>query len=200
MVKLLLDARKEWQADEARAAFNAAVVTFQQRVSIIAKGDTANGRAYARMDRIWREIRPLLQDVGLAVTWESVKAVGDTVVLDGNLRHMNGHEQPIHHEMPTPDKLNGQNAAQRAGSAETYAKRYALLASLGIQTGEDDDGRGGVPATPAKPSRVAEVRDMLADAKRDEAGACKFIGVRTLDDATAEQIERIAQALNKKGG
>lgn len=194
----ILAVRREWMEDEARSAFNAAVVQFQQRAKIVAKGDTANGRAYARMDRIWRDIRPLLDDCGLAVTWESVKTSGDTCVLDGHLRHSRGHAQPLHHEMPMPDKLNGQNAAQRAGSGETYCKRYALMAALGIQTGEDDDGGGYQTARPASKARIAEVRDMLASCNGDESKACAAIGVRSLDDASADQIERVYSAVAKR--
>lgn len=191
----LLAVRSEWMADEARCAFNQAVVRFQQSAKIITKGDTANGRAYARLDRIWRDIRPLMEQCGLAVTWESVKTVGDVCILDGHLRHMNGHAQPLHHEMPLPDKLNGQNSAQRAGSGETYCKRYATVAALGLQTGEDTDGNA--PATPASAARVKAVRAMIAAAGRSEEKACAMLKVQRLEDASADQIETVAAALDR---
>lgn len=191
----LLAVRREWLEDQSRSSFNAAMVSFQQRVQIVAKGDIANGRAYARMDRIWREIRPLLHECGLAVTWESVKTTGDMCILDGHIRHMDGHAQPLHHEMPMPDKINGQNAAQRAGSGETYCKRYALCAALGIQTGEDDDGGCTVNAEPASQVAIDDVRTMLQDAKRDEKAACAWLKVSRLEDASKDQIARLADTL-----
>jgi hypothetical protein len=139
----LLAVRREWMADESARAFNAAVVAFQQQAGIIKKADSANGRPYARIDRIWREVRPIMQACGLAVTFESVRTNGETCILDGHVRHATGHAQAIHHEIPLPQAIPGQNAAQRAGSAETYAKRYATCAALGIQTGDDDDGNAG---------------------------------------------------------
>lgn len=191
----ILAARKEWMADEAAAAFNAAVVQFQRESAIVEKLDTANGRAYARMDRIWRTIRPLLDKCGLAITWESVKTTADTVILDGHLRHSQGHAQPLHHEMPMPDVLKGQNSAQRAGSGETYAKRYAVCAALGIQTGEDDDG--GKVALPASSALVGEVRALIAAAGKEEAKACQFLRVETLEQADAGALAKLKSQLEK---
>lgn len=194
--KAWLDVRREFMADEAAQAFNAAVVQFQQQAKIVAKLDTANGRAYARMDRLWREIRPLMEACGLAVTWESVKSTADTVTLDGHLRHRQGHAQPLHHEMPMPDKLNGQNAAQRAGSGETYAKRYATMAALGLQTGDDDDGRGGV-STPASAEKVREFRALLVAKGKPEKGACDYLGVDKLEDVPADKLASLHATIAK---
>ena len=190
----LLAVRREWNEDEARSAFNAAVVQFQQRAKIIRNADTANGRAYAKMDRIWREIRPLMEECGLAVTWESVKTDGDRCILDGHLRHSRGHAQPLHHEMPLPDKLNGQNSAQRAGSGETYCKRYATRAALGLQTGEDDDGNAK-PPNPATPAKLAQVRKLIAETGSDEGKLCQYLNVPSLEDCNADDIERAMTAL-----
>lgn len=192
----LLAVRKDFMDDEAKQAFNAAVVQFQQRVKIVARGDSNNGRPYARIDRIWREIRPLLDECGLAVTWESVKSAQNICVLDGHLRHARGHAQPLHHEMPLPEEIRGQNATQRAGSGETYCKRYALCAALGIQTGDDDDG--GSPSMPAQPARVAVLRQAIKDRGKDEAKAREYLGVATLEDATADQIEQLIQTLKRQ--
>lgn len=191
----ILAARKEWMADEAAAAFNRAIVDFQREAVIVEKLDTANGRAYARMDRIWRTIRPLLDKCGLAITWESVKTSGDAVILDGHLRHSQGHAQPLHHEMPMPDVLKGQNAAQRAGSGETYAKRYAVCAALGIQTGDDDDG--GRVVTPASSALVGEVRALITAAGKEEAKACQFLRVDKLENADAGALAKLKTQLER---
>lgn len=191
----LLAVRREWMEDEARAAFNAAVVQFQQRARIVARGDMANGRAYAKMDRIWREIRPLMDECGLAVTWESVKTSGDVCILDGHLRHSRGHSQPLHHEMPLPDKISGQNAAQRAGSGETYCKRYATCAALGIQTGEDTDGNSPRIASEVD---IAHARAAIKARGKDEARACAFLKVARLEDATHDQLAQLIATLAPK--
>lgn len=195
-MRALLDVRRDWMEDEAKTAFNRAVVEFQQKAKIIAKGDMNNGKAYAKMDRIWREIRPLMEECCLGVTWESVKTTGEMCILDGHLRHSAGHAEALHHEMPLPDKNNGTNAAQRAGSGETYAKRYATCAALGIQTGVDDDGTGG-EAKPAAGKRIETARALMREKGKAEAKACEYLRVRALEDATADQIESLIATLAK---
>jgi hypothetical protein len=175
----LLAVRREWESDEAKKAFNAAVVRFQQECPIIVKGDSANGRAYAKMDRIWSSIRGLLDSCGLAVTWESCKSEGDMCVLDGHLRHSMGHSVALHQEMPYPDKINGQNATQRAGSGQTYCKRYATMAALGIQTGVDTDG--GASGAVCDGKQVNILKELCAEAGRKEEQCCAVYGVKSFD-------------------
>jgi len=135
-----LAARREWEADEARKAYSQAIADFQSRCPIIEKGDKAHNKAYAAMDRIWRTIRPLLDETGLSVVW-TVNALTDYGLhIEGEIRHRAGHAVPIAYDLPMPDKVTGQNAAQQMGSASSYAKRYATCAALGIVTGDDDDG------------------------------------------------------------
>lgn len=196
----LLAVRREWNTDEAAAEFNAAVVTFQKRCQIVAKDDTANGRAYARMDRIWRAIRPLLDECGLAVTWESVKVVADVCVLDGHLRHSRGHAQPLHHEIPLPEKIPAQNAAQRAGAAETYAKRYATCAALGVQTGVDDDGGQNVETVTQ--AQAHQLGKAIAASGTDAAKLFAWAGCTRAEDFPAGKFTEAmgVMAGRMKGG
>lgn len=177
------------QATQAEAAYNAAVVQFQAECRIVEKGDTANGRAYARMDRIWAAVRPLMDKCGLAVTWESVKTSGDVVTLDGHLRHRLGHSTALHHEIPLPDRINGQNAAQRAGSGETYAKRYATCAALGIQTGTDDDGNGGIPLDSVDAAQLETLREWCRETNTSEDTLAQSAGVKSLADFPAKKYD-----------
>ena len=147
----LLAVRREWNADEAAADFNAAVVRFQQECTMIVKGDDNRGKKYAKMERIWPHIKPLLKECGLAITWGSCRSDNGVCIIDGHIRHVRGHAEPVHYELPIPEAIMNkdgkavQNAAQVMGSATTYAKRYGTCAVLGIQTFADDDGNGGEP-------------------------------------------------------
>lgn len=137
----ILAVKQSWEADEARKSFAAAMAKFQSSCPIISKSDTANGRGYARLDRIHREIRPILTDCGLWFSWTVCEErEGGLMHIEGILGHADGHQIPCKQLISLPDKISGTNAAQRAGSAQTYAKRYGELAALNIVTGEDDDG------------------------------------------------------------
>lgn len=175
----LLAVRQAYEADEARKAFYTALADFQANAPIVEKGDDANGKAYAAMDRIWRTIRPRLGGVGLTVTWqvEEIResaTLGAFCHLEGTLGHRLGHHVPLRANMPIPDAITNssgravQNKAQVFASAITYAKRYATCAALGVVTGEDDDGNGGIKSGLEAPE-IDEVKK-LVDAWRGTPG------------------------------
>lgn len=53
--------------------------------------------------------------------------------------------------------------AHGAGSATTYAKRYALSAALGISSDEDDDGNAASQGTTARPQAIQAAPDGFDD-------------------------------------
>ena len=160
-LRALLDVRQAWEADEARKAYNKAISEFQRRAPIIEKADKAYDKSYARMDRIWRTIRPLFTELGLSITWQICEMrEGDICHLEGALAHRDGHGIQIRQDIPVPDILKGQNKAQQMGSARTYAQRYALCGALGIVTGDDDDGHAAGTAF-VTDAQAREITDLL---------------------------------------
>ncbi len=203
----LLAVRREWEADEARKAYSVAITDFQRRAPIIAKEDKAYDKAYARMDRIWREIRPLLAETGLSVTWQICELRGtgaDQVChLQGKLRHVAGEIETLIQDIPIPELIKGQNRAQQMGSASTYAKRYATCAALGLVTGDDDDGHGA-GLNKIDPDESKEVADMI-DACRglgdfNEAAFWKWLGVKTCDEIPVSRLADVLAMLKRKLG
>lgn len=178
----LLAVRREWEQDEGRKAFNKAIADFQRRAPIIEKADKAYDKQYARMDRIWREIRPLLTELGLSVTWQICEMRADGLChIEGQLRHRDGHGERLVRDVPMPELIKGQNRAQQAGSASTYAQRYGLTAALGLVTGDDlDDDGHGAGGTLITAEQVNEIKD-LVDAARgvanfDENAFIRWLG------------------------
>lgn len=174
----LLAVREAWEASEARKAYNIAISEFQRRAPIIKKGDDANGKPYAALDRIWRTIRDLLTELGLSVTWQlselrDMPPLGLVCHIEGTLRHRAGHGEKLTYDLPVPDAITNrdgravQNKAQVKGSADSYAKRYCLCAALGIVTGEDDDADSLTPRV--SEAQMKELADLL-DACRGIAG------------------------------
>ena len=198
----LLDVRRDWEADEARKAFNIAIAEFQSRAPIIEKGDTAHNKQYARMDRIWRAIRPITSTLGLSVTWQTCEArAGDICHVEGALGHKDGHSVKLSMDVPIPAMIPGQNRAQQMGSAFTYAQRYAFCAALGIVTGDDDDGHaaGGGFAGEAQVNQIAELVDAcrgLADF--NEATFWKWAGATCPQEVATNRVGDVLAALNRK--
>ena len=163
-LKEILSVKQAWEADESRKAFASAMATFQSQCPIIEKLDTANGRGYARLDRIHREIRPLLRECGLWFSWTVCEErEGGLIYLEGILGHSSGHQIPCKQLISLPDKISGTNAAQRAGSGQTYAKRYGELAALNVVTGDDDDGNVTRPKKVIGNPEVKDARKPLVE-------------------------------------
>jgi hypothetical protein len=199
----LLDVRERWQASEARAAFNLAIAEFQRRCPIIAKEDTAHNKQYARIDRIWRTIKPIMGPLGLSVTWQVCEIRENGMHhLEGQLRHKDGHTERIVRDIPAPDKVSGQNAAQQSGSATTYAQRYAVCGALGIVTGEDDDDGGAAGGALATYAQAEQVRELVQAAEGvagfDKAKFWKWLGVTEADQIPAWRVPEVVAALKRK--
>jgi hypothetical protein len=199
----LLNVRREWEADEARKAFNLSVSEFQRRAPIIEKADKAYDKQYARMDRIWREIRPLLTELGLSVTWQICELRDTLCHVEGQLRHRDGHGERLSQDIPMPELIKGQNKAQQMGSAATYARRYALCAALGLVTGDDDDGHaaGGALVTM---EQIEEIR-LLVDAAKgvdgfNEKAFYGWLGTDDLAMLPAARFADVCAALKRKIG
>lgn len=200
----LLAVRRDWEADEARKAFHLAVADFQKRAPIIEKGDTAHNKQYARMDRIWRAVRPITSDVGLSVTWQVCEArTGDICHVEGSLGHALGHSVKLSMDVPIPAIITGQNRAQQMGSAFTYAQRYAFCAALGIVTGDDtdDDGHaaGAAFVSAEQAAQIAELVDGcrgLADF--NEAVFWKYAAAASPTEVTTDRFADVIGALNRK--
>jgi len=193
-----LAARREWEADEARKAYSQAIADFQSRCPIIEKGDKAHNKAYAAMDRIWRTIRPLLDETGLSIVWTVNANTEYGLHIEGEIRHRAGHSVAIAYDLPMPDKVTGQNAAQQMGSASSYAKRYATCAALGIVTGEDDDGLAAGTSYVTK-EQADELAALVRNTPQGTLEALlEWAACDSLTDIPASKYNGAKKALNAK--
>lgn len=196
----LLQVREQWEAGEARKLYSQAIAEFQSRCPIIEKADKAHNKQYAAMDRIWRTIRPLLDETGLSVVWTANTVTEYGLRIEGEIRHKAGHAVPISYDLPMPDKVTGQNAAQQMGSATTYAKRYALCSALGIVTGEDDDGMaaGTQYVTKEQADELLAILDTLADRDGALSAMLEYAECDSVSDIPADKFAKCRKGLLTK--
>jgi hypothetical protein len=135
---------------------------------------------------------------GLAVTWEAQVIHNDILTVRGHLRHRSGHAVPLEYAGPLPDALKAQNAAQRMGSAITYAKRYAICSALNIQTGEDDDGNASCPAPAITAEQVAELKRLVRESGTDMHRLLAFGGVDDLADFPQDRFDGAVEVMRKR--
>lgn len=115
---------------------------------------------YAPLDEILNLVRPLLSENGLSIIQAPMSSEGN-VSVSTILLHDSGEYielEPITLKM---DKIT----AQGAGSAITYARRYALSAVLGIAS-EDDDDANSIEPNNAEKDKQEIINNSLASDKQ----------------------------------
>lgn len=109
---------------------------------------------FSTLEDVWDCIREPLTQNGLAIV-QSLSMIGDKWVLETKLLHVSGLSESTF----TPI-LTTQAGPQGFGSALSYARRYAIMALVGVSSSEDDDGEtasgraagGNGNATQTKPA------------------------------------------------
>ena len=174
-----------WGADLA-AAFAAA----QAEMPDITKGRTANvGQyryTYADLSDVLGALRPVLARHGLFLT-QNVVTRNNTVDVWTTIGHRSGQTFDF-----GPMSFPTGNTPQTAGSAVTYARRYSLLAAVGLAT-EDDDGQHAAqaPKTARKPTQAPT--DPLPDEQGYQGGRPSATGI------TEQQMKKLSILLNEHG-
>ena len=113
---------------------------------------------YITLDTLMDSIMPVLNKHGLV--WLTVPSYTDNMdaTLAYRLIHVETGEE-IGGEMPL---MLSKQDPQGQGSAITYARRYSLMAVLGLVAEEDDDGaRASKPAWKPQPGRVADTAKLM---------------------------------------
>jgi hypothetical protein len=138
----------QFEADEAKKAFNAAFAQFKAAaVQVIKTKKITDGPLKGKMhadlwDVVMAATKPLAE-FGLSTAWTITKDEKDWIEVTCTLKHERGHSESVGLG-GAPDTGPGRNAIQARGSTITYLQRYTLTAILGLAAREqDDDGAGG---------------------------------------------------------
>ena len=181
--------------------FNAALLAAQKEFPPIAKTKTAdmgNYRyKYADLSDIFEAVTPILHKHDLALSQSLVSDEG-RVGIETRLYHTSGHVEDFGALL-----LPAGGTPQNAGSALTYARRYAACAALGIVADEDVDGQQTTRTDP-KPTpgewlatRVAIFKKWTADERRDTVKQVMGeLGFKNpMDQSQVEEVYERAKAI-----
>lgn len=147
-LQALLAVKKEWEADEARKAFNVAFSNFKsEAVKIIKRTEVKDGplkgKFHANLFDVVDATTPHLSKHGLAISWKLTKDEREWMEVSCTLRHAGGHSESVSMG-GAPDTGPGRNAIQSRGSAKSYLERYTATAILGLAAQDaDNDGNSG---------------------------------------------------------
>jgi len=201
-----------WRQEERNAAkeYAAALTQFKRRCPSIRKtrGGPKVSREgsecmyyYAPLDEITRTIDPILQDLDLSYSWDTVDHENGMKTVTCVLRHVNGHSERSAFTCPCDSKSPAMSGQQKHGGADTYARRYSLTAILGITTADTDLDSLAPPSTDTITEKQAADLACLAESVgADEEKFLAWIGADCFENILAAQYETAVAALKRKQG
>ena len=179
-----------------------------------ARKASANYGKYAKLEDITALVNPILSQHGLTFT-QTVKCTSTYMRVRTTLIHKSG--QIMFTDSP-PMQFGPKPTPQSVGGLNTYAKRYGLLAMLGIEQDLDDDGQTAMKAyidgddeeepkakakakpKPAKPTIIEEAKAPVpppipADKALKNEAVASMKELIAANEMTLERaIERIKEA------
>lgn len=158
-------------------SIHAALVAALNEMPNVRKTGTGNYGKFAELHELIDKVRVVLAKHDLAFMQDVSGLPDGRIGITTILVHTSG-EQVATGPLPMP----APNDPQKVGSAITYARRYALMATLGLAT-EDDDGQAAKPEPRPASSR---------------ASAELFKACRTLTDAAKDGLRDFAKENGKK--
>ena len=153
---------------ESTKAIVGALYAFQGSVHGVGR-DSSNPHfksRYASLENVCETIRPALQSVGVVF----IQSPG--AIVDGNMEMITRfiHAESGEWIEGKGDIPLGKRDPQGAGSAQTYAQRYHLMAMLGLPP-IDDDGESAIDRENSRPAPAtlpkAKSRDLYAEMQAD---------------------------------
>lgn len=149
---------------------------------------------YVALDGVIDAVSGALRDEGIAIMQQTdVTEHGGTILIT-RLIHESGEwiasRYPVHPVKSDP---------QGEGSALTYARRYALMALVGIAP-EDDDGNAAVKAVekPITGKEAATLRDWIEQTGSDEDKFCAAFGIESVGSLPSGKFDKALAMLKAK--
>lgn len=163
------DRRALMEFNRARMAAMAEMPVITKDGKIMNKGNVQS--RFATFEAIDRIVRPVCIRHGLVYGFNLQQGPNASVMVTCELGHVGGHVQNYGPMQIPLDNSGAKNAAQGAGSAASYGKRYTLCAALNIVTeGQDDDGQSAGRQRNQIPDADAWQGQVLDDARRAATG------------------------------
>jgi hypothetical protein len=211
-MRVLLDMKREHEADEARKAFVAAMAAFRANPPMIEKTvhvfyHTPKGPVdywHADIGVMSEKIGEAMAPHGLSFRWTTNQADGGVITVTCILQHELGHFEETR-LFASPDQSGGKNSIQAVGSTVQYLRRYTLESASGVvaQSGNFGDAASPEPAEPAEPERITEeqranLQERLEACGADVAAFCRVCRVQSLSEIPATKWRHVLARVEQR--
>lgn len=194
----LMALQKEWDANEARKEYVAAMAAFKadpptitkdKLVSFKTKDGDVTEYMHATIGNVVEKICGALGRHGLSHRWDTKQGNAGQVEVTCTITHERGHSESTSLRA-MEDNSGKKNAIQMLASTVTYLQRYTLLALTGLATKDgDDDGRGDAPI---------HTSDLLEEAELDPKRAKLVANLRAKGDEGMAALQLAWSELTKE--
>lgn len=168
-MQALLDMQERVMDRQALIDFNAALAKAQSQFPVIPCDMKGNHeKPYPSLKRIMSEIKGVLDENGLAVSFDSEigeKCITVTTVIS----HIAGHSEKRYSVTIPDDGSGGKNAVHAKGSASSYGQRYSIKGALNLVYDKDftdDDGAGAIVKMISE-SQQEKMKEKILDCSDD---------------------------------
>jgi len=151
--------------------------------------------SYADLTSVIKAIKQPFADNGLSYTQFPVSNENG-VGVSTRLMHVSGQWLEMEYTLPTVKQ-----DPQAAGSAITYARRYALQSIAGIPTADDDAESAMLRGDDKKiisDDQIIAIKKLLDETGADSEKFCKWLKVNSVDQILAVHYDRAVAALEAK--
>jgi hypothetical protein len=163
LVRDFLALQREYEAAEAKRAFNSAMAKLRADLPVIVKANKGpDGRyLYEDLADIARAIDAPLAEHGLSYRFRTVsEAEGKRLTVTCIVSHAAGHFEENSLTTAVAPSSRLMNDIQALGAAQTYLQRYALKSSLGLAASRDTD------ASTITPQAVSDAGECITAEQR----------------------------------
>lgn len=195
----LLKVQQEWEANEARKEYAAAMVNLKADLPSVLAHDkhvkfNTTEYTHTSLGAAVGAVLPHLINYGFAHSWHPSTVNPNEIAVACRLTHRNGHYQEVELRAP-PDPKGGKNGPQAVASTVTMLERYTLLALLGIATADMEEPTGAEDDAPNM-GKVDTERNLAAVGKLKKKGrtveeAIAFLGGRTVEHWTVADLKKL---------
>lgn len=206
-MKQLMELSEQWEANQARKAFVAAMAGFKKNppeilkskaVSFPLKTGGLTEYKHATLADVCAAAIKGLADHGISHRWEVAQSEG-RIKVTCIMTHEAGHSESVslHSES---DTSGSKNSIQAMGSAITYLQRYTLLAATGLAAKDlDDDGKsaGKQPETLSE-EQIANIKALMTEVNANRDAFMRWAKIKSLDEILACNYVHVIKALEEK--
>lgn len=198
---------REWKADAARAAYNAAMVAIQQEMPTVVsdKHNAQTNSKYPSMERVMDTLKPIALKHGVTYSFhEGAPPQDGMICVVGIFRHVAGHQETRtrYGKIDNVGLKGNPNSTEIQGAQKsvTYLSRRLICTEFGLVVADEDrDGNGGRGSEFIDHSQLAGLKTLLNDSgHRSEAEIKQFLTwakVETLSELTKAKFDEAVPML-----